>query len=872
MKNHFYRISIPIIFLLLLACVALAGYLHFRDKVLMVTVLDRQTGQPIQQAIIEVNHVPVARAADTPDRVSGPVKIELAGNSLGFVPRVHLRASAPAYLPNEVSRFVPWWQKQTDIVIGLDPTQIIGRVVDATTGDPLVASIAVTDGQPSSNIVPSFETNPEGYFEIFRLQPPVTLQVKVAGYKPWQTQLETDSLYANPASLNINLVSQDLLGQVTDARTNTALPATVYISDNRPDESPKMIKADENGHFEATRLEPPVIMRVEAPGYETWQTELTTWEQVADNAFYQVVVNLEPHPTRGVLRAADTNEPLTGLTLSAGSGEYQQTITTDVAGWFELIRLRPGDLITVQSTGGYLPLEIVFNNEVELNLALQPRQTTILVQDSFTRRPAAGVNVTFDQAQTVTTDAHGQAIFSRIPASGQISIVQPGYRSVTVDYQDDDFVNIVLVPSSLQGIVRGGDTSQPLPQATIYLGDTILRADDQGHFVLNLPPMPTQLMVKSAGYHRGYAQLDQTAVLTDGIPPFSGVEGRWLITTPCVEQAAQPGPPCLDFVLEPFQVKAIYVPFHYLRSREAMLRYLDFIQATELNALVVDVKGDFGFIGWPSQVELVETIGADEWWTNTWMPLDELVAEAKRRNIYTVARLVVFKDDPLAHGKPELAAVREDGTVWIDGEELGWANPFKEEVWDYNIALAQEVAACGFDELNFDYIRFPSDGDVGAIVYEEENTLETRTATIREFMRRLTDALRPYGVFVSADVFGLTLWVKPESDMKIGQRVMDIAPFVDYLAPMVYPSTFIPGNLGYDNPSAEPYGIVYRSQFQAEERVPPYVKVRPWLQGYWYSLEEMRLLKQGAIDANSTGWSWWNAGGKYDPDLFEPAE
>ena len=216
--------------------------------------------------------------------------------------------------------------------------------------------------------------------------------------------------------------------------------------------------------------------------------------------------------------------------------------------------------------------------------------------------------------------------------------------------------------------------------------------------------------------------------------------------------------------------------------------------------------------------------------------------------------------------------MREDGTVWLDGEELGWANPFHEEVWDYNIELAKEVADFGFDELNFDYIRFPSDGDVNAIVYEEENTLETRTTAIREFMTRLSESLRPTGVFVSADVFGLTLWVVPDSDMHIGQRVIDVAPQVDYLAPMVYPSTFGPGNLGYDNPSTEPYNVVYRSQEQAETIVPPYVKVRPWLQGYWYTLDEMQLLKQAALDSDSTGWSWWNAGGKYDSDLFEAAE
>jgi hypothetical protein len=157
---------------------------------------------------------------------------------------------------------------------------------------------------------------------------------------------------------------------------------------------------------------------------------------------------------------------------------------------------------------------------------------------------------------------------------------------------------------------------------------------------------------------------------------------------------------------------------------------------------------------------------------------------------------------------------------------------------------------------------------VGAIVYEEENTLETRTAAIREFMTRLSEELRPYGIFLSADVFGLTIWVVPDSDMRIGQRIIDIAPHVDYLAPMVYPSTFIPGNLGYDNPSDHPYEVVFRSTEKAKTLVPPSVKVRPWLQGYWYTLEEMEQLKQAALDADSTGWSWWNAGGKYDDELF----
>ncbi len=676
-------------------------------------------------------------------------------------------------------------------------------------------------------------------------------------------------------AVQIKLQPTSILGQVTDAWTGEPLPATIYLSHNQiPSGQIEQIETGSEGHFRAQHLEAPITLRVELPGYELWQTKLDSPEFFADKAAPELAIKLIPRTTVGVLYAADTNEALAGVTLNAGPEARRQTVATDAAGVFEFYRLLSGDPITVQPPAGYAPAEVIFNNQPELTLTLQPDRLTVVVLDNFSGQPAAGVKVAISQAITAATNIQGQVVFSQIPAAGQISVTQSGYQPLTIDYQNPGPLEVRLTPTTLQGVIRDGQTGQPLPQAGLYLADTYLHADDEGHFSLeNLPETRISLVVKTAGYHRAYAQLAQTGIFTAQTPPpFSGVEGQWLATAPCAKTPGKTGSPCLDFMLTPFQVKAIYIPFHYLRSRKLMNDYLDFVQATELNAIVVDVKGDFGFIGWESEVELAAVVGADERRTDTWLPLDELIAEAKKRNVYTVARFVVFKDDPLAHGKPELAVVREDGSVWIDGEELGWANPFKKEVWDYNIALAKEAAAFGFDELNFDYIRFPSDGDVGAIVYEEDNSRETRTTAIREFMQHLAEALRPYRVFTSADVFGLTIWVTPESDMNIGQRIIDITPYVDYLAPMVYPSTFISGNLGYDNPSAEPYGIVSRSQQKAEELVPPYVKVRPWLQGYWYSLDEMRLLKQGAIDAESTGWAWWNAGGKYDDELFEPEE
>jgi hypothetical protein len=320
--------------------------------------------------------------------------------------------------------------------------------------------------------------------------------------------------------------------------------------------------------------------------------------------------------------------------------------------------------------------------------------------------------------------------------------------------------------------------------------------------------------------------------------------------------------------LTPLQARGLYIPFGLLANPGKVHGLLDLIEGTDtdLNALVVDVKGDRGYLAYDSQIPLAVELGVSRG-REDWLPLDELLAEAQARGIYTIARIVVFKDNPLALGRPEWAVGRADGTVWTDGEGLGWGNPFREEVWEYNIAIAQELAALGFDEVQFDYLRFPS-GDIGAIAYVEENSLETRSAAIREFTRRVTEGLRPYGVFTSADVFGLTVWVDPESDMSIGQRVIDVAPLVDYLCPMVYPSTFRSGNLGYADPSAHPYDVIYRSQLAAEARVPPTARVRPWLQAYWYTLDEMLAQKQAAHDAGASGWTFWNAGGVYNEGLF----
>jgi hypothetical protein len=715
---------------------------------------------------------------------------------------------------------------------------VVGQVVDADSGE-LVVGARLRIGE-----LETFSGD-DGVFGLTGLQGVASerLIVEAGGYYPqvqpvgwawWQRDIATD----------LQLRPTHLAGVVLDAWTAQPVAGASVVS------NVGTAIADDTGRFTLARLAPPAELTAGAPGYLSQSAVVTGYQ--AFDAGAELRLKLPPNAVSGAVRAADTGEPVPGAAVSLGD----QTATTDALGRFQLHRVVPGASVQVVPADIFTPTQVSYAGDGDLLVAVEPRRLIVTAHDGLMGMSLPGTIVTAAGiSRTIETLG---AQFNRIAPGTRLQLAREGYVTTEVTYQGEARLDVTLRPYALQGVVRDSSTGQPLPGALLYAGDQVVAADGAGFYRIADLPEDMQITLKTAGFRKATLSLKAG---TTSLPSLD------VSATNCAQAPATPGPLCLDLGLTPFQARGLYIPFGLLSRPDDVRALLDLIDRTELNALVVDVKSDAGQLAYASQVPLAVqlAIGKDR---KGWLTLKDLLAEAKARNIYTVARMVVFKDNPLAWGVPDLAAKRADGTIWIDGEGLGWANPFREEVWDYNIALAKEVAALGFDEIQFDYLRFPSDGDVTAIVYAEENTLPTRTAAIREFVRRMAEALRPYGIFTSADVFGLTVWVEPESDMGIGQRVMDVAPLVDYLCPMVYPSTFRASNLGYTNPSAHPYDVVYRSEQAAVERVPSTTRVRPWLQAYWYSLDEMLSQKQAAEDAGATGWTFWNAGGVYEPSLF----
>lgn len=321
-----------------------------------------------------------------------------------------------------------------------------------------------------------------------------------------------------------------------------------------------------------------------------------------------------------------------------------------------------------------------------------------------------------------------------------------------------------------------------------------------------------------------------------------------------------PGLNSVEIRLQPFQPKALYLSFYGIgsaRLRGAALKLLD---ETELNALVIDVKGDRGGVPYRSGVALAAQVGAQKIITVRDMP--GLMADLRARGVYTVARVVAFKDDLLARARPALAVRTGKGGLYTDREGLAWGDPFRREVRDYAIDLAEEAARLGFDEIQFDYVRFP---DATGLRFSQPNTEANRVAAIGAFLAEARRRLVPYNVSLAADMFGYVLWNRNDTD--IGQSLEDLAPYLDTLSPMLYPSCFHCGIPGYRDPVANPYQIVGLTLENARKRTGlPAARFRPWLQAFRdyafdrraFGADEIGAQIRAAEAFGANGWMLWN--------------
>ena len=322
-------------------------------------------------------------------------------------------------------------------------------------------------------------------------------------------------------------------------------------------------------------------------------------------------------------------------------------------------------------------------------------------------------------------------------------------------------------------------------------------------------------------------------------------------------------------VKESVKVKGIYVSGWVAGTKSRLNQLIDLINATELNSMVIDVKEDDGRITYESNIRAAQDMGAP---IKMIGDINQLISDLKENNIYPIARIVCFKDPTAAEKRPDLSVKTKDGSIWRDRKGTAWLNPYNREAWEYIIEISKEAAELGFREIQYDYIRFPTDGDVSRIDYGQGAESLTKAEAIAEFLSYAKKELAPLGVDVSADIFGIVPIVEGDYEA-IGQDWEMVSQDVDYVCPMVYPSHYANvaqngvgqkiNNILYPYPDLDPYGVVYNTLFLAQEKIrnsQVNAKIRPWLQAFTasylgrenyqvYGGEQIRAQIQASYDA-----------------------
>ena len=400
---------------------------------------------------------------------------------------------------------------------------------------------------------------------------------------------------------------------------------------------------------------------------------------------------------------------------------------------------------------------------------------------------------------------------------------------------------ITLLPTLLfatfTGTIVDKTTFKPINNAILSDFTNSVKSDENGNFIINS---------KEDIYHvkaYGYRPLTVTSDMNESV-----------------------------LEVEPISVKALYLTFWGASNNSATSKnIMDIIDKTEVNAVVVDIKNEYGSTLFYTSFAQANSYGAHENRTNR--NISKFMKKLKDKNIYTIARVVTFKDELQASNNPDYAIkLDSNGSIWRNHDNMAWVDPYDKRSHEYTISIAEEAAKVGFDEINFDYIRFPAKS---RLRYSKVNTPENRIEAIGDFLDLAQNRLRKYGVFISVDTYGNICWT--EDDNNIGQTVSSLAAHADYLSPMLYPSGFSKGSFYFENPSEHPYAVIYRSIKNIQDKIESN-RVRPWLQYFkdyahkrrHYKKSEIRDQIRATEDIKTSGWMMWSPSSKYHSEYFKP--
>jgi hypothetical protein len=432
---------------------------------------------------------------------------------------------------------------------------------------------------------------------------------------------------------------------------------------------------------------------------------------------------------------------------------------------------------------------------------------------------------------TALTDADGVATLTAMRGA-TVSVSAEGHDPGEGTVPDEGDLAVELRPNVVSGVVTdaGGD---PVAGVRVFVDgeERLVETDEDGAYALPAVPEGATVIYKMPGYRLA------EAAITDGAT--------------------------VDVSLEPFTARALYAPSAVFEAPGRLEEMLALLDRTEANALVIDVKETDGRLYYATDLETAAEVGAIR--ETPVFDLAEILPMLKERGIYTIARMVVMKDNTSAAARPELA-VRNSATgePWRDNIGGAWLDPSAPGVAEYIASIAGDLADKGFDEVQLDYIRFYSDGPYDVADTNLPNTQSFRLPAIQRVLRVVSAELATSRAFLGADVFPIS-FIVPD-DQGIGQRPEVIMPYVDYFCPMVYPSHYGPGVFGHAVPNTAPYDVIDKTlEIMNQQKAGLPVVIRPWIQDFGYgqfppyTADQVRAEMRAAADNDARGWMIWNA-------------
>ena len=445
---------------------------------------------------------------------------------------------------------------------------------------------------------------------------------------------------------------------------------------------------------------------------------------------------------------------------------------------------------------------------------------------------------------TVPTDSQGSAFSPWPDQAVTVQVSAPGFHPATqvvTELPEFRRVEVPLAPVVLSGTVQTGEGFN-LDGVTLTLGDAEVQVSDQGTFEVNRA---------------------EPGVLVASRPGYEDVSLVW-------EGASD----VVSLSMEPQLIRSVRSTGPGTGT-DAWIELLELVGRTELNAVVVDAKDEGGQVFFGTELEGAYTAGA----VTSTFDVEAAVADLDAREIYSITRVVTFKDNNYARAFPDLAVQSESGGVWEDSGGQAWLDASNPDAWEYPLEMAEELCDIGFDEIQFDYVRFPTDGNLNTAVFTGSYDENSRVAAIAGFLGEARNRLNPKGCAVAADIFSVVL--STPDDQGLGQRLEELSTAVDVFLPMVYASHYTSGWFGYECPNEFPGQVVGFALDDALARIETPVVIRPWIEDFPFLSGDLKRAgctsthssatvraQIDAAESRAHGWILWNARGNYSENAL----